>query len=749
MKTLLSQFCEEFEGVVRPLLTPLGEASDTLGGVSGDLPVCEVLPNLREISHHLSTLSDKVAEQQAYVLIFGPLKSGKSTLMNGIAAAYVSEVTALPAYPCMVYVNHATERSFTVTRYSGKKESFSDVEAMRALMDWAHAELANTIREVENRGEVFDPALHSPQAIRRVDVHVPAPHLLESSAVLVDTPGLYTRMKFGYDRMTRDFRDAAACAIFVVKTDNLFLEQVFEEFNELLALFSRIFLLVNLDSTKRDLHPNGDLLPSLEGEHPERIITAFENLAMSAPLKQASEEGRLSIYPVDLLQAAAGRLRPDESGLSSSEPGGGEGEESGQLRATESFDRFLGDLTDYLNSTDYLVAFLGDSLRQARGLFDDLRRVSDMPAVAGLGGQVDELRVQRETCSAIKAACERLSAFAWKTSFQQLEADLKSITNGRIANRRDQSADEVAAAVDSWFEGDASFRSLIDDYVAPVLQEVHQDLALTARGVLETVATNATAGAELPPAITQDMATVELELAAMGKASVSAASEAVGLGAAPVHVTTSDIPVRKSLLDWLVFRSRNSVRRRLFGPSDEADREVPRHVKARRIGEQGREQLRQALLSDLERFFDDALDLVAGHMLGVYTRSLETEIDKRLQSRAGQNTREAAVVDKRLTQLSQVRARMDTLFGTLGTRETLLGELASRYGDTDPQQLTAPVDMSLDSADGAGGYSKAVDAVIHEEGAEGDDVAVRRQQALDEKGAAEADAQGVQETETN
>jgi ribosome biogenesis GTPase A len=38
------------------------------------------------------------------VLIFGPLKSGKSTLMNAIAAAYVSEVSSLPAYPCLVCV---------------------------------------------------------------------------------------------------------------------------------------------------------------------------------------------------------------------------------------------------------------------------------------------------------------------------------------------------------------------------------------------------------------------------------------------------------------------------------------------------------------------------------------------------------------------------------------------------------------------------------------------------------------------
>ena len=56
----------------------------------------------------MQQLSDKVTEQQAYVLIFGPLKSGKSTMMNAIAGSYVSEVSSLPAYPCMVFVGDSS-----------------------------------------------------------------------------------------------------------------------------------------------------------------------------------------------------------------------------------------------------------------------------------------------------------------------------------------------------------------------------------------------------------------------------------------------------------------------------------------------------------------------------------------------------------------------------------------------------------------------------------------------------------------
>ena len=76
-------------------------------------------------------LADKVAAQQAYVLIFGPLKSGKSTLMNAIAATYVSEVSSLPAYPCLVFVHNGERREYVVADYSGTTQTFGDSEGLR------------------------------------------------------------------------------------------------------------------------------------------------------------------------------------------------------------------------------------------------------------------------------------------------------------------------------------------------------------------------------------------------------------------------------------------------------------------------------------------------------------------------------------------------------------------------------------------------------------------------------------------
>ena len=88
MRTLLSQFCEAFDTTVRPLLTPISEANAALTEAKEDLGIPEVRAELLDLQHRIQGLVDKVAEQQAYVLLFGPLKSGKSTLMNALAGTF-------------------------------------------------------------------------------------------------------------------------------------------------------------------------------------------------------------------------------------------------------------------------------------------------------------------------------------------------------------------------------------------------------------------------------------------------------------------------------------------------------------------------------------------------------------------------------------------------------------------------------------------------------------------------------------
>jgi energy-coupling factor transporter ATP-binding protein EcfA2 len=411
MKTEISRFCDDCLKIFESLPPALDAAAEHFEK-SGDPALFRLpLTKLNDVRARLRSLVEKLGSQQAYLLIFGPLKSGKSTLMNAISGAYVSEVTSLPGYPCLVFVRHSETPQFSATRYNGRESVFANGRALKEVITDSHHALARQIREAEDHGVEFDPRTHFSEAIRRVDVKLPVPTLAESGTVLVDTPGLYSRMNFGYDVMTREFRDSAACAVFVVKTDNLFFEQVFAEFNQLLDMFSRIFIVINVDSSKRDLLPDGTLRPSAESSHPDRVIEAFKTLSMAGPLRKAYEEKRVRLHAVDLLNAASALL---------SQNGYHAQEENPQK---EAFDGFLGDLTEYLNSSDYTVEFIRDSLRQGHTLCAEARNIFEGDEISRVHKDQTELERQLRAFDDRIATVDRLLHADWDAAFELARAD--------------------------------------------------------------------------------------------------------------------------------------------------------------------------------------------------------------------------------------------------------------------------------------------------------------------------------------
>lgn len=686
MRTLLSQFCEEFDSSVRPLLEPLRRSAETLAEHPERSHSRELLPGLLEVSDQFAVLADKVAGQQAYVLIFGPLKSGKSTLMNAMSAAYVSEVTSLPAYPCMVYVSDSQKREFTVTRYNGEQETLHDPAALRMQVARAHTELADRIRHSEADGLEFDPAYHFDEAIRRIDVRVPAGELTQSGSVLVDTPGLYSRMKFGYDRMTKEFRNAAACAIFVVKTDNLFLEQVFVEFTELLDLFSRIFLVVNLDGTKKDVMPDGTLAPSLESDDPIRVVEAFENLVMSAPLKSAADEGRLRIYPVDLMNAASKRLSADF--VPGEASGSGNFVNSGQA----DFDLFMNDLSDYLNSTDYLVAFLGDSLRRALGLLKDAEATVKHPVVERLTEEVSSLEDAQRVCRGGLEAIDRLAAFDWADALGGLKDELLAVGQRESQRIGEESAVEVSEALDSWFQGDASLRSLLEHDLRPILEGSQRELAQVVHATLTEHVHAGAPSVRLPQEVARDLATLDLRFDELGRGGLDGVDPVAGIAVQGNPVPAEQIPVKKTLWDWLLFRSTARIQRNLLGPPNSPSLKIPKLVKSKRLGAPAREVMQTLLARYQEKQFPELLGRLALRIFRDYAHSVVAALSERLEARRDVLRREAAELDAQLREFRKVLNHLEELsLVTASTREQVEA-LAERYREADPDLLIQPIE---------------------------------------------------------
>jgi hypothetical protein len=533
----------------------------------------------------------------------------------------------------------------SLTRYDGSRETISSRQTLAKQISNAHRSLTLRIREVEADGESFDPAEHMPSAIRRIDVRLPLEELTRSGAVLVDTPGLYTRMKFGYDRMTREFRNSAACAIFIVKTDTLFLEQVFEEFGQLLELFSRVFLVVNLDQTKQDLQPDGTLAASLERRDPDRIIEAFRTLTMSGPLRQAADDGRLKIYGVDILSAAAERIRDN------AEP----------TEARGRFEELMGDLTEYLNSSEYLREFLTDSLRRTRSLLGDLGGLLDHEAVRDLYEQRRMLREERARTKKKHEALLRLGKIAWGRQQQMLRKRLAESLTGRGEQLRRQTRQQLDEAIDAWFETDQSLAELNNDRIRPQLHQARKAMVDLAANQLAAQLRQPRAGLDIDDDVAGDLEAGQIDLTELGRATLEQTDPKAVLDDETFGIPPEQIPVRRRLRDYMLLRSRRAVRRRLLGKGDQPDQPVPAAAKQKQLGEPAREAMREACGQQLQRLLDEATEILADRLAKRTVQSMQKRFAQRLEQANQQTRRQLEQTDALLTEAQRITKQTDAL----------------------------------------------------------------------------------------
>ncbi|MCH6255376.1 dynamin family protein [Puniceicoccaceae bacterium K14] len=701
MKTEIRTFCDDYAQQLAPFTSGLQDALKRLPPKQDDALLKRWRLRLQEVAHRAETLSGKIAQQQAFLLIFGPLKSGKSTLMNAISGAYVSEVSSLPAYPALVHVKHGQDRVFQATDYNGKKIEFANSNIMSEAIVKSHEELANKILEVERSGEVFDPQTHFPEAIRRLEVSTPADALKESGSVLVDTPGLYTRMRFGYDVMTRDFRDNASCAIFVVKSDNLFFEKVFEEFNELLGNFSRIFLVVNVDSSKKDLTPEGELVPSLESSNPKAVLDAFQSLAMSAPLREAYDSGNLNVYTIDLLKAAACELKKAHGSDNLAVPG------------DDDFQRFVGDLTDYLNSSDYLKEFMYDSVRVGENLQEEVAAVAGKEAPDRLKTEAKKWRTRLDEVTVKLNAIQRLQQIDWATAFNDIHEEKDRLLSSFSERNGEELSERLKAAVDGWLNTDDSLRSLRDDHLN---KHVESETADDAQKILEHLkqrmeSPNGGANFSNEEAIAFRDAGLKIEDIVPNLIGEIGNEEA--LTNPRIILNPEHMPIKRSFWDIILFRSKNSIQQKLFGPK--GTEFVPVAKKQSYIGEKQREELRQRVGDFPKTDLPEIQSNFVSQLLETYVGKLSSALKEKCEALESETQQNKKTCEEELEANNKAFRTFQALSQTNGAFGLSIADLNGRYQidiATDEEPTEKKSQNAMHTIDQPGGAPEASDENI-------------------------------------
>jgi GTPase SAR1 family protein len=708
MKTEISDFCKEYSSALIPAGSALDAVIEQIESDSQEGVLRLNLAGLNEVKHRLKSLIDKVEGQQAYLLIFGPLKSGKSTLMNAISGAYVSEVTSLPAYPCLVYVRHGDKPTIKLTRYNGRETETEDKNVMEVLINDSHSNLADRIRTVEEAGREFDPGLDYPEAIRRIDIDLTAHELNDSGTVLVDTPGLYSRMKFGYDLMTREFRNSAACAVFVVKTDNLFLEQVFEEFNDLLGLFSRVFLVVNIDSSKRDLRPDGSLQPSLESEDPQKIIDAFQLLSMSAALRTASKDGRLKIYPIDLLNAASQHLlaangsNPQVAAIakavldtatpegesndvadSSDEQGDAVAKLPEGLRERDGrpddFQAFLSELTEYLNSSDYLFELMSDSFRQGDSLREEMVRNCEAESIQDFVTQQRRLRNEVEEIDEQLIATRTLADFNWDKAFEGTHADLEQEANRFAKEVKEDLQKSLQSGIENWFETPECLGDLVDKTWQGRIEELEKKISEKMAASVKNVVDSSSGGARPTPEMVISLDRVRLSLRDVYNSSIKALSGLPKVAECSIDLDLNDIPVNRTFWDRILFQSQAKVRRRLLGASGELKNEVPPGKKRKRLLPGGKAALESIVEEQLKGILPGVPNRCSRDFLKLYIEQFKKNFSSQMKVRQAELDKNKQKLERRIDANDRISGAFETLDTAISGLEGEMDGLKNKF----------------------------------------------------------------------
>jgi hypothetical protein len=443
-------------------------------------------------------------------------------------------------------------------------------------------------------------------------------------------------MNFGYDVLTREFRDSAACAVFVVKTDNLFLEQVFAEFNQLLDLFSRIFLVINVDSSKRDLQADGTLAPSAESQHPERIIEAFRTLSMSGPLREAYQKDRVRIHAVDLLNAASAFLTK----ASANGNGNGSSPAPEADRQKAAFDTFMRDLTDYLNSSDYTLEFIRDSLRQGHTLCSEARAVCASSELQQLRETQTRVEAEMREIDEKLAAVDRLLQVDWEATFKDVRAENATRSEGGARAKAGELAKSMREALDHWYAGNGSLKALESEHWNSQLTAAADALAIETRARLGRLLGPTLGGSEPSAATMTDLHAIGFNLGKIAQSALPGLDRREATEPYQMTFGSDDVPVRKSFADWLLFRGAATVRRRLFG--EDLAQEIPSEIKAKRLPQSSREILEQTIDTIAKEKFATLPGKYSDELLATYIAKFRATLLENLRQQRDYLTKERA-----------------------------------------------------------------------------------------------------------
>jgi hypothetical protein len=264
-------------------------------------------------------------------------------------------------------------------------------------------------------------------------------------------------------------------------------------------------------------------------------------------------------------------------------------------RAPASFTAFQKDLADYLASSDYLSAFLRDSLQRGQGLLAETITAASSDDCERLQQRIDALDGERARVDAERTRLQKVQQHDWSRAFTRGQREIEAEVDRCARDSGAKLLRTLGASIDTWFLSSHSLDWLVQGQWSPLVRDYREDVLAAGRRAFEQQLGQADAGIDAPDEVWDLLQRADIDLRHLKTQALA------GLGAVlwptedSVPVDVAAIPIKKGMLDLVAFRSLDKVRERVFGAADKPDAKIPAKDKAARLGEPGRLHLHQCV----------------------------------------------------------------------------------------------------------------------------------------------------------
>ncbi len=208
--------------------------------------------------------------------------------------------------------------------------------------------------------------------------------------------------------------------------------------------------------------------------------------------------------------------------------------------------------------------------------------LTDMGPVREMAGRVKGLQGDRETARKTVDRVASAEKLDWKAAYAGLRTRLGDATKDRVAEIRTKTADAVGGVLDRWFASDRGLDALLGEDVAGLFASSLKEAGPVVTGALREAAATG-AAARIPFDVKTTLTDLGVDLDAIARKALDKVNPLAGVTLDKPTLPLDAVPVRRTFVDFLLFRSAGRVRKDVFGPAGAPAATIPVAVKAKRF----------------------------------------------------------------------------------------------------------------------------------------------------------------------